>query len=752
MSGYKIIKWDGESILTLKDYKHEKPVYHVKITIYKDKTIEVLFYPYTEEDHVLGDNWRFEFHVGVRIWQGSRDNINNAKTYESKDTWGWNSYNRNDNDKQLTLKITDFKNCSLPIYIEPLCQGCDPSWQKCMPFNENDGSTSFIYEIIQDHEHIEKPNPPTIISVTATKVKLSAEKGTQIGLKKSNNNYEYKKDNGNGVEFDKVYDIDKFITRKKCSCGTFYQSNEVLVKYWTITSTPIDQKTYHQLTFKATHKAGTNDTTVNRKIVYDLYKITKNNNGVIIRKVLKEQKKESSGVDVLFTDLDTASTYGCEMYTENIPDNKIYQERWTDKPYEATDSITDVSLGEVKLNLNVKKNKTKNLKYNIYLVEGTITNVSSLSGETPKESEFFSTDLNNKEISIGDIPTTNAEDYTIVIEYKGTSESQNDYSNTSETITTTHFLYFTSISRQNANINISVNSISSKSVVYGMKLYLKSSEAFTIDNNTELSYCITNSNVTPNNSNYNLLDNNKIHTKEETIDGTICVKYYINDILETRLKHDTKYWIHMQLKFKNNNEDITYIGLQDFTTKKLSVASTITLNNDELTILYKPYLDNIPQIYDNILLTTDSNEKYYSIKNTERIYLIPNNSTDNINNDNYNQIISNGMIMYKYNKDLYIENGDYISSTTSYLNNSITKKFKTQNLIPGYNYILDYSLTDGVNIINNNIEFKYDYDGYIYIFHNGSWKKCAPYIFHNGSWKKCIPYVFHNGSWKKCSG
>ena len=732
---YKIIKWNGESILTLDNYKHTNPVYHVKITIYKDKTINILFYPYTDADNVYGNNWYFDYDVAVRIWKNNRNNRDSASTY-GRTHWKWGSYDKNSKD----LTITDFKNCDLPIYIEPLCQGCDSNKQNCAPFIREDDSTSFIYEIIQDHEHIEKPNPPTIISVTATKVKLSAEKGTQIGLKKSNNNYEYKKDNGNGVEFDKVYDIDKFITRKKCSCGTFYQSNELSVKYWTITSnTPTSQKTYHQLTFKATHKAGTNDTTINRKIVYDLYKITKNNNKEIISKELKEQKKELSGFDVLFTDLDTASNYRCEMYTEGIPDNKIYQERSTDKPYEATDSITDISLGEVKLNLNVKKNKTKNLKYNIYLVEGTITNVSSSDELILKKSENISADLNNKEISIGDIPTTNAKDYTIVIVYKGTSESQNDYSNTSETITTTHFLYFTSISRQNANINISVNSISSKSVVYSMKLYLDASEAFTIDNNTELSYCITNSNVTPNNSNYNLLDNNKIHTKEETIDGATCVKYYINDILKTRLTHDTKYWIHMQLKFKNNNEDITYTGLQDFTTKKLSVTSSISLSNNEITISYKPYLNNKPQIYDNILVTTGEypNEKrYYSIYD-ETIYLIPNNSTDIIDNDKYDQTIYNGITVYEYNKDLYRENGDYISSTTNHLNKSITKKFKTQNLIPGYTYILDYKLTDGVNNVGNDIEFKYDYDGYIYIFHNGSWKKCVPYIFHNGSWKKC---------------
>ena len=94
-------------------------------------------------------------------------------------------------------------------------------------------------------------------------------------------------------------------------------------------------------------------------------------------------------------------------------------------------------------------------------------------------------------------------------------------------------------------------------------------------------------------------------------------------------------------------------------------------------------------------------------------------------------------ILEVWNKNLYRENGDYISCSSSYLNKSITKKFKTQNLIPGYTYILDYTLTDGVNYVSNDIEFKIDYDGYIYIFHNGSWKKCIPYIFHNGNWKKC---------------
>ena len=743
---YKIIKWNEELILTLDDYKHTNPVYHVKITIYKDKTIKILFYPYTNTDNVYGNNWYFNYDVAVRIWKNNRNDRDGAKIY-GRTHWSWSSYNKNNID----LTITDFQNCDLPIYIEPLCQGCDSNEQNCVPFSEY-GSTSFIYEVIQDHKHISKPNPPTIVSVTATKVKLSAEKGAQIGLKKSNNNYIYKTDNGNGVEFDKVNSTDIFITRKKCSCGTFYQSNEVSVKYWTIINkTPTSQKTYHQLTFKATHTAGTGDT-VNRKIVYNLYKITKNNNGVIISKVFKEQKKESSGVDVLFTDLDTASNYRCEMYTEGISDNSIYQERWTDKPYEATDSITEVSLGEVTLNLDVKKNKTKNLRYDIYLLEGTKNNIS-VSGLTAiKSNTNISNNLNENITISSNISSTIAKNYTIVIVYKGASESQNDYSNTSETITTTHYLHFTSISRQDADMYVMISNISSKCVIYGMKLYLDESEALEIDENTKFYYCITNNNTPPKDSKYNLLDDTRIHSKEETIDGATCVKYYINDILETRLTHNKKYWIHMKLIFKNNNEYITYTGLRDFTTKKLSVTSSISLSNNEITISYKSYLDNTPQIYDNILISKQSDEqKNYSINN-ETIYLIPNNSTDIIDNDKYDQTIYNGITVYKYNKNLYRENGDYISCSSSYLNKSITKKFKTQNLIPGYTYILDYTLTDGVNYVSNDIEFKIDYGGYIYIFHNGSWKKCIPYIFHNGSWKKCIPYIFHNGSWKKCSG
>ena len=699
MPDYKQIKWDEKSNLILNDYKHTYPEYYVKATIRTDKSINILFTPGNE----IGSY--FSYDVAVRIWSGNRDNRNNAIIY-GRSRWSWSITNKNN----LSININDFKSSELPIYIEPLCQGCSNGGD-CIPFSEP-GSTSYIYEVIKSHTHINKPSVPRVIKTTAKTATLAAiESNCEIGIK-IGNKYEWKTDNsnGSGIIFNKSsQDIqDEFKVRKKCSCSSYYESDSIKLNYWNIYSTtPTNQGTYHKLKFIGNNIVGTNGKATT-KIEYKLYKVVNN------IETLKEIKSGMSGTVITFENLDPASYYRCKMNTIGIEDNTTIAGRYTAKPFTAIDEITNISLGSINLNINVKKNETKNLTCKIYIAE-----VGDESNKQLIRSINIDSDINTSVLIDDDdlITTTEEKNYKIILIYSGTSINGTD---DSENITITNNHIFTSLSRNTRNIYI-IKNASSKALRTNIDLTLTDLSEEMPTNKLEYYYCLKLANEEPP-INLNEYTKTTANVTSSLIYGNTVLRYYLDsDIIINNLFQDTSYKIYGKLVYTESQSNIqTFSGVTEFKTKKMDInINNININKKNVNIKYNPLISNASTKKDAI-----TNELFQMIDPV--LYMVP-ISNQTIPN-NYEEVIINGQTLYKYIGTKF--------SKRNYTSVEYMELIYT-DLLLGQNYRIDIGYSDGKNEFKHTLLFKTDDEACIYVFYNGNWKKCVPYIFYNGNWKKC---------------
>jgi hypothetical protein len=739
---YKVILWDGQSNLTLDRYIHTNPIYYVNITISSTKVITAKF---THIDRSNGHYW-FGYDIALRIWQGNRNKRTNANIY-GKQRWTWdNVYNPNN----LTITVNDFKNCDLPIYIEPLCQGCDtPNYLDCVPFSEY-GSSSFIYEVIKSHICI-NPDIPILNNVTGKTTTLSTVNNYQIGIRTSNNNYIYKKYNGTGIIFDKINSTDYFIVRKTCDCGKILTSNEKKVTYWTINgnATPTNQNTFHKLTFSAKHSAGTEANSNNKQIIYKLYKILKrDSNYKIIDEEYIEYKKGLSGGSVTFNNLDPATNYNCKMCTDGIEDNITSQQRWTSKPYTATDEISDISLGKVELKLYINKNQTGKLKYNIYIGEVSLNNVNELQ---PIKSGEYDIDENIPSvinISIDNITTTEEKQYKIFIVYNGVSKSQTNYNDSSECIETIHTHTFTSIYRNKKELKLSIKKITSRCINFNINLTLKESEALQLTGNNAVNffYCINE--MGTNINNYIQINNNKINYNNITIDGENYIEYFIRSgYIISNLKHNISY--NLLFKIEDNNT-LLYNNNISFSTKKFELEEINTdIIDNKITIIFTPKIGLINKKYDEII----GGPSTFSFK-YHTLYLIPKNNQDIISNNNFvEDYDTDNRRIYIYRIDPTINNsGDSINVIYKNLIYDHEYEYRCGFTDGNKNqYNIDNNIYGGINQIDKLIRFRIDYEGCVYIYDGEKWNKCIMYIYDGENWKMCMPYIYDGENWRLLS-
>lgn len=701
-------KWDQNSDLVLPLYKHTNPPFDVKITIYKDKRIEVRFIPNLKYDY------RFNYHIGVKIWNNNRDNINNARSYISNNAWSWNaSYN---NGSDYIFNITDFKNSNLPIYILPLCEGCSSNIGQCVPFNEY-GASNYVCEIQQDHIHETYSALLNVRNITAKTVTVEPldKKTCEIGILK-NNKYEYYQYIGNPIKINKYGSIsDLFLMRKRCSCNTIYlYNNRTSIKYWSIADKykySYNKYYYKKLKFKFANihpDPYTANNNISEKIKYVLYKY--NSNGT---KQQIKSKSANSDVEIIFDELQPNTKYYCEGYTEGVTDNKIGIDLYTANHFSCEQDVSinkDTKKINIKMNITLNDDTRVNYQIKLYKNNEEVNDIDPIIGSTTQSGEIsksidYTTSSESKFIGVNKIKVT----------YTGYSKGQDTIEiikeNNIEEIYNVDGMYISSYEIENVTTRAVKINLNFKGIPNGVDVYFL--------------YKITNN---PNsNEEYKTL---KINDEDAKLNNNDTFT-----LIEDQLHHNLGYMMYYKFKtvesgsetelnstfipFKTKKLDLKLNHINDSTLNEVYLSVAVYINDQ----LIKSNIDVISGSKIDIPVDRDK-FKLYKINSNKKseMYINAPDSNENIN------IISKN--------ELDFRNGKYYIK--------ISKMFRGD-------YELKCTCTDGINEVSLEIDFVVRESCiYIYDSENEKWLKLYPYIYTQGQWRKLEMFIFSAGNWRRC--
>lgn len=795
MATYKTVSWDINKTLKLTGYKHVSPVYYVNMTLTSSK-ITAKFVP---ESNSYGAY--FGYNIGIKVWSGSRTGESSATIYGKKQ-WNWgntSSYtHKSSDDTSITIDISGM---SLPIYIQPLCTGCDHASHSTYHTYVGSGCSSFIYEIKSAHNHISAPSAPTIVKTSGTTITVRADSGCQVGEVKNGSVSSWKTLDDNNQYIFTGYSkgtSHTFKTRKKCRCGTYYYSGTTTTaKTWNITNkTASKQGYFYKATCKATHTPGTPGTEgpSDTKIHYDLYKVTYNSSGKVASRTAvytgSNGKSASSGTAVTFTGLTQNTNYVCVAYSTDIKnksgayDNKVEMKIKTATVFSVQDtSVSKSDTSGFNVNTQVKHNDALNVECTIAVYKyGTTTLEETTTVSLPHDSSV-STLFNT--LSFGT-------KYTIKCTYTGTSKDTKDI-NEIYTITKTLVT-----STKNADIDIENIRKSARAVKFDVRTNVDiqahinddtNSNRYTFykcikifnDNNEEVSYDEILSNMGYNDtkwSEYTVIPNTDFSSSNS------------GDSADVYKAKDLSYGIADD----NNSGPGLLYGRRYIIYIKCVDNNSIPITESECTSTFSTwnfYLDF------DILETTQNSIKCridvrrYDGNYTDSDEISTNSKYTHIDNPSINPIANNlyqnnSLSSYVYNattnpngvlNDITTEstNPEYEYRTTD-INISKTKEriyennncyrhiFTFSNLIYYCDHKVIVGITDGFNVITTEQYIQTEFP-YIRVYTNGFNGTIVNEIIDeddegnttttieekevevSAGWHKAIPYVFINDKW-----
>lgn len=806
MATYKSISWDRSKTLEIKNYKHTKPVYYVNITLTNSK-ITANFVPQT---NIFGAY--FGFSIGVKVWSGSRSGESSATIYGKKQ-WIWgNSYSYTHESSDDTSIIIDISGMNLPLYIQPVCTGCDHNNNNTIyhEFCET-GCDSYVYEIKKAHTHINNPEAPTIIKTSGTTITVQASSGCEVGeIKGDGNGYvsSWKTlDSNNQYTFTGYSkgSTHKFRVRKKCSCGTYYYNDSESATTWNITNkTASKQGYFYKATCKAIHTPGSKGSS-NTTIHYDLYKVTYNSSGKeISRKAIytgNNGKTASSGTAVTFTGLTQNTNYVCVAYSTGIKnkngtyDNKVEMKTKTSQVFSVlSTTASKANTSGFNIDTQVKHNDALNVKCNIEVYDGSNNNPVTKTASLPNDSSvstLFDT------LSFGTR-------YTIKCIYIGNSKDINEIYTITKTLVT---------STKNADINIENIKRSARAVKFDVSTNVDiqahinddaNSNRYTFykcikifnDNNEEVSYDEILSNMGYNNTkwseytvipNTNFSSSNSEGNSDNSIYKVTNLSYGIADHNNDGpgLLCDRSYIIYIKC-VDNKSEPITESECTStFFTRNFYLDFDIletTQNSIKCRIDVRAYNGNYT---DSDEISTNS--KYTHISNPSIIPIANNLYQNNsLSSYVYNATTNpNGVLKLTEGEDSEYEyRTTYISKTKELIPDSSCHRhvFTFNNLIYYCDHKVFVGITDGFNIVTIEQYIQTDFP-YIWIHTNrnityelineinteniegdietiterknievsAGWHKAIPYTFINDEWVPAVPLIYKNG-WKIPNG
>lgn len=806
MAKYITVKWNRKNeTLELTRYKHTKPVYYVDITL-KNKEITANFVP---KSNPYGAS--FGYNIGIKVWSGST-----SATIYGQQQWVWgninSSYTHNSNDdRSITIDISKM---SLPIYIQPVCTGCDHD--KHSTYHEfcEEGCDSYVYKIISAHTHINNPSAPIIVKTSGTTITVKAASDCQVGEVKNDGSVSSWKNLDSSSNQYTFTGYSKgtshtFKARKKCSCGTYYYSGTTTAKTWTIANkTASKQGYFHKATCEAIHTPGTKGSSDTTKIHYDLYKVTYNSSGKETSRTAVNGKSESSNTAVTFTGLTQNTNYVCVAYSTDIKnknstyDNKVEMKIKTATIFSVQNtSVSKSDISGFNVNTQVKHNDALNVKCTIDVYKyGTTTLEKTETVFLPDDSSvstLFDT------LSFGT-------KYTIKCTYTGTSKDSKD---TSEKYTVTKTLV---TSTKNADINIENIKRSARAVKFDVSTNVDiqahinddtNSNRYTFykcikifnDNNEEVSYDEILSNMGYNDTNW---------SEYTVIPNTDFSSSNSGDSADAYKAKDLSYGIADD----NNNGPgllygrryIIYIKCVDNESRPITeseCASTFSTWNFYLDFGILETTQNSIKCRIDVRRYDGNYTDYDEISTNSKYTHISNPSINPVTNNLYQ---NSSLASYVYNAttnpngvlNITTEstNPEYEYRTTDisktekliYENNNCHRHiFTFSNLIYYCDHKVIVGITDGFNVITTEQYIQTEFP-YIRVYTNGfngtivneiideddegnttttieekevevsaGWHKAIPYVFINDEWVPAVPLIYDKNkskSWKIPNG
>ena len=193
---------------------------------------------------------------------------------------------------------------------------------------------------IKLHTHITNPEPPKLVQVTGTTIKVKSVNGVDFYRTTYpdvlyNGTFTFNTENNN-IKQGKTYYFRSLAKCPDCPDNKQYKSDGLEVTTWKISGS-CTKNTTHSLTFKATHVAGTGGDASEHDIRYRLY--TKKDTSSTRIATLNS----ANGGSVTFTGLDQDKTYHCIANTVGITDNSTWIEGRTKGTFSGGSSTGDVS-------------------------------------------------------------------------------------------------------------------------------------------------------------------------------------------------------------------------------------------------------------------------------------------------------------------------------------------------------------------------------------------------------------------------
>lgn len=797
MAKYITVKWNRKNeTLELTRYKHTKPVYYVDITL-KNKEITANFVP---KSNPYGAS--FGYNIGIKVWSGST-----SATIYGQQQWKWgninSSYTHNSNDdRSITIDISKM---SLPIYIQPVCTGCDHD--KHSTYHEfcEEGCDSYVYKIISAHTHINNPSAPIIVKTSGTTITVKAASDCQVGEVKNDGSVSSWKNLDSSSNQYTFTGYSKgtshtFKARKKCSCGTYYYSGTTTAKTWTIANkTASKQGYFHKATCKATHTLGTIGTngSSDTKIHYDLYKVTYNSSGKVASRTAVNGKTKSSGEAVTFTGLTQNTNYVCVAYSTDIKntkgayDNKVEMKIKTATVFSVQNtSVSESDINSFNVNTQVKHNDALNVECTIDVYKyGTNTLEKTKTVSLP----------NN--ISVSTLFDTLSFDtkYTIKCTYTGTSKDSKDIS---EKYTVTKTLV---TSTKNAKIKIENKRIAARAVKFDVSTNLSTSDyefykciKIFDDDSNEVDYdnilssmgyngtCWSNYTVIPNNnfSSSNSGDSADAYKAKDLSygiadsknsgPGLLCGRRYIIYIKAVKMDDaDTK--IETSSTFSTWNFYLDF-GILETTQNSIKCRIDVRRYDGNYTDSDEISTNSKYTHISNPSIIPIANNLYQNSSLASYVY----NATTNPNG------VLNDITTESTNPEYEYRTTD-ISKTEELIyenNNCYRHIFTFSNLIYYCDHKVIVGITDGFNVITTEQYIQTEFP-YIRVYTNGfngtivneiideddegnttttieekevevsaGWHKAIPYVFINDEWVPAVPLIYDDKSksWKIPNG
>lgn len=669
---------------------HMGPNYKISVSMDKDKKVSI------KVSMVDLDGFFNDGIVGIELWDDSHKN----NVGRIMDVWF---------SSQGSLSITDI-NCSalsLPIYVRPICSYCHKPLAKTAVYGydskcKNASGKLQGYKIVTAHTHVNRPDPPILISTSGTTATLFHHVDghtTRIGrFKGPGAGYELKNtasDTSNAIFTGLEMGLGThFISQTYCGADCtnsesnrwFESAYSTPVSTWDITA-DCTEIASNKLSYRVTQTPGSMPSTFNYNIKCALYASESDRNS-FTNPVTSIQTISNNSGTVSFTGLQGNKKYYFRAWTDetkvhdqnNKADNYIDLENITNQSF----SIRDISIYRSATTLSITavlntSSDASNIKCDMTC--NGVTKTISTSNSTAVYITGFTGLTSGKKYKIN----------FLFYNTSGTSLSAVRY-------VTTYELTFSRPQTSTSAISLRTDTNSTNAVVQTQ--VERVSPSFTqyawsdVENGTEKIYS-------------SLQHNTEYICKAQIKNCLACddngIRTTTNDSMITRTVKTNELVVALSLNKVFRTQIIWNIGI---------------------------YLDaQIPShLYGADPIT---GEKFTA--SSLKTYVVP----------------TEGYMCESVKRNN--SSDKYVVGNTRMTYNATTMKVYSNSLpYPYCKYEVEVEITDGYNKVKKSLSAATSFP-YMKIFINNDWHNAMPYIYKNGKWQAAIPMVYNGSEFKICN-